>query len=62
MLPVCELHKASGHPLLVHSIKTRARGSSTGMAFSSAASTRVKIAVFAPMPMTSEATTAALTA
>ena len=47
-----------GNPSLVHSIMTSASGLATGDGFRMAASTMLKIAVFAPQPTASETTTA----
>ena len=56
------LSTPGGNPSLVHSTMTSESGSFTGNGFRMAASTRLKIAVFAPRPMASESTTASVNA
>jgi hypothetical protein len=59
MLPLWLSSSARGDPRCVTQLTTTSdRGSGTGSGFKSAASTSPKIAVFAPMPMMSDITTA----
>ena len=52
------LFTPAGKPSLIHSTIRSESGSFTGNGLRIAASTRLKIAVFAPTPMVSESTTA----
>jgi hypothetical protein len=54
------LSAPGGNPAFVHPTRRSESGSLTGSGRRIAASTRLKIAAFAPMPIVSERTTAAL--
>ncbi len=58
VVPLCPVASAFGQPSLAQRMTTSDRGSLTGSGLSSAASTNPKIALFAPIPIVSDTTTA----